>query len=58
LPEILKSVLPQHYTYLIKNYNVLPTYVTSENFEIPQFELDAFVDVSDKEKAYEWFYKF
>ncbi|PKY53879.1 hypothetical protein RhiirA4_426357 [Rhizophagus irregularis] len=55
LPEPLKSALPQGYTYLIKNFNELPSYRTSENFSIPQFELDAFVDINDKEKAQEWF---
>src|SRR5688572_28470029 len=58
MPDLLKSVLPQHYTYSIKNYNVLPSYVTSENFEIPHFELDAFVDINDEEKAHEWFSEF
>ncbi|CAB4435667.1 unnamed protein product [Rhizophagus irregularis] len=55
LPEPLKSALPQGYTYLIKNFNELPSYRTSENFSIPQFELDAFVDINDKEKAQKWF---
>ena len=32
--------------------------MTSENFAIPQFELDAFVDVNDKEKAHKWFLEF
>ncbi|PKB99211.1 hypothetical protein RhiirA5_462455 [Rhizophagus irregularis] len=58
LPEPLKSILPQGYTYLIKNFNELPPYQTSENFSIPQFELDAFVDINDKEKAQEWFLAF
>ncbi|CAB4444908.1 unnamed protein product [Rhizophagus irregularis] len=58
LPEPLKSVLPQGYTYLIKNFKELPSYQTSENFSIPQFELDAFVDINDKEKAQEWFLAF
>lgn len=39
------------YTYLIKNFNELPFYRTSENFLISQFKLDAFVDINDKEKA-------
>ncbi|CAB4431977.1 unnamed protein product, partial [Rhizophagus irregularis] len=58
LPEPLKLILPQKYTYLIKNFNELPIYQTSENFQIPQFELDAFVDVNDKEEAYKWFLAF
>ncbi|PKC58291.1 hypothetical protein RhiirA1_495999 [Rhizophagus irregularis] len=29
-----------------------------QNFEISQFELDAFVDIDDKEKAREWFLSF
>ena len=33
-------------------------YRTAENFAIPQFEFDAFVDVNDKEKACEWFKAF
>ena len=31
---------------------------TVEDFEIPQFELNAFVNVSDKEKACKWFKAF
>lgn len=58
LPEILKSVLPQHYTYLIKKFNELPSYQTAENFAIPQFELDVFVDVNNEEKARKWFMEF
>ena len=50
-----RALLPQGYTYLIKNFNELPPYQTSENFSIPQFELDTFVDINDKEKAQEWF---
>ena len=58
MPEILKSILPQHYTYLITSFNELPSCQTAENFTIPQFELDAFVDVNNKEKASEWFKAF
>ena len=58
MSELLKSVLPQNYTYSIKNYNVLPPYIASENFEIPHFELNAFVNVSNKEQAQEWFLEF
>jgi len=58
LPEFLKLILPQNYTYLIKSFNELPLFQTAENFEIPQFELDAFVDVNDNEKASEWFKAF
>ncbi|CAB5326218.1 unnamed protein product [Rhizophagus irregularis] len=54
LPDILKSILPQHYTYSIINFNELPSYQTAEDFVIPQFELDVFVDVNDKEKASEY----
>ncbi|CAB5377421.1 unnamed protein product [Rhizophagus irregularis] len=53
LPDVLKSILPQHYTYSIINFNELPSYQTAEDFVIPQFELDIFVDVNDKEKASE-----
>ena len=31
---------------------------TAEDFKIPQFELDAYVDVNDNEKASEWFKAF
>ena len=58
MPEFLKLILPQNYTYLIKAFNELPLFQTAENFEIPQFELDAFVDVNDVEKATEWFKAF
>ncbi|CAB5362409.1 unnamed protein product [Rhizophagus irregularis] len=58
LPDVLKSILPQHYTYSIINFNELPSYQTAEDFVIPQFELDVFVDVNDKEKASEWFVAF
>ena len=58
MPDLLKSALLRNYIYIIKYYNILPSYVTSENFEISHFELDAFVDVSDKEKAHEWFLEF
>ncbi|CAB5394994.1 unnamed protein product [Rhizophagus irregularis] len=58
LPEQLKSILPLRHSYLIKNFNVLSPFQTTENFEIPQFELDAFVDIDDKEKAREWFLSF
>jgi hypothetical protein len=58
LPDVLKSILPQQYSYLIKKFNELPSYQTAENFVISQFELDAFVDVDDKEKACEWFRAF
>lgn len=43
---------------MIKTFNELPLFRTAEGFEIPQFELDAFVDVSDKEKASQWFKDF
>ena len=43
---------------MIKHFNELPSYRTAENFSIVQFELDAFVDVNDKEKASEWFIAF
>jgi hypothetical protein len=54
----LKSVLPPNHSYLITTFNELPLYQTVENFSIPQFELEAFVDVNDKEKAHEWFLAF
>ncbi|CAB4487735.1 unnamed protein product [Rhizophagus irregularis] len=58
LPEVLKSILPQNYSYLIENFNELPSYRTTENFIIPQFELDVFVDIDNEEKAHEWFMAF
>ncbi|CAB5356251.1 unnamed protein product [Rhizophagus irregularis] len=58
LPDVLKSILSQHYTYSIINFNELPSYQTAEDFVIPQFELDVFVDVNDKEKASKWFVAF
>ncbi|PKC02582.1 hypothetical protein RhiirA5_380859 [Rhizophagus irregularis] len=58
LPEVLKSILPQNYSYLIENFNELPSYRTTENFIIPQFELDVFVDIDNEEKAREWFMAF
>ncbi|CAG8763923.1 5969_t:CDS:1, partial [Acaulospora morrowiae] len=58
LPESLKSILPQYYTYLIKNFNEFSLFRTVENFEIPQFELHGFVDFDNKEKAHEWFLAF
>ena len=33
-------------------------YRTQENFEVPNFELDVFVDVDSKEAASEWIVKF
>ena len=58
MPESLKLILPQNYTYLIKTFNELQLYRTAENFEVPQFELDVFVNVSNNEKASEWFKAF
>ncbi|CAB4480661.1 unnamed protein product [Rhizophagus irregularis] len=58
LPEFLKPILPQNHTYLIKTFNELPLFQTAEGFEVPQFELDIFVDINDKEKACEWFKSF
>ncbi|CAG8740565.1 11323_t:CDS:1, partial [Racocetra persica] len=44
LPETLKNVLPQNYTYKIQNFNILPSYKTPENFDVSNFELDAFAN--------------
>jgi hypothetical protein len=55
LPKSLNLILPQNYTYLIETFNKLPLYRTAENFKVPQFELNAFVNVSNNEKASEWF---
>ncbi|RIB19380.1 hypothetical protein C2G38_2182064 [Gigaspora rosea] len=51
LLEILKPVLPMNYTYLIQSFDDLPPFQTEENFEIPNFKLDAFVNVNNVEKA-------
>ena len=32
----------------------MPPYRTQENFEVPNFELDTFVDVNDEKGASEW----
>ena len=58
LPEILKPVLPQCSTYLIKKFNELPSYRTAENFVIIQFELKAYVNADSEEAAREWFTAF
>ncbi|CAB4439855.1 unnamed protein product [Rhizophagus irregularis] len=54
LPEVLKQALPPNYTYVIQNFNSKPPHRTEENFEVPNFELDTFVDVDSEEKASEW----
>ncbi|RIA83452.1 hypothetical protein C1645_833806 [Glomus cerebriforme] len=53
LPEVLKSVLSQNYSYIIQNFINLPSYQTQEDFEIINFELDMFVNINDKEAASE-----
>ncbi|PKB96744.1 hypothetical protein RhiirA5_385130, partial [Rhizophagus irregularis] len=53
LNDPLKLVLPPGYTYLIESFDELPSYQTSENFLISQFELKTFVDVNDKERVHE-----
>ncbi|GBC01562.1 hypothetical protein RclHR1_04230007 [Rhizophagus clarus] len=58
LPEILKLVLPQHNTYLIKEFIELPPYRTAKNFDITQFELKAYVNADSKEEAHKWFAAF
>jgi len=50
----LKQILPQDYTYLITNFENLPSYQTQEGFEITNFELEAFVNVDSKEGANKW----
>ncbi|CAG8666531.1 28718_t:CDS:2, partial [Dentiscutata erythropus] len=49
LPGILKSVLPQHYTYQIQNLTDLPLHRTLEDFEVANFELDTFVNIDSEE---------
>lgn len=58
MPEVLKPILPENYTYLIQNFNDLPPCRTQENFEIPNFKLDMFVDVDSEEEAHKWFTEF
>ncbi|CAB5359937.1 unnamed protein product [Rhizophagus irregularis] len=58
LPKLLKSILPQDYTYLIINFNKLSPCYTAENFAIPQFELNVFVDINDAKKVHKWFLEF
>ncbi|PKY55713.1 hypothetical protein RhiirA4_475356 [Rhizophagus irregularis] len=58
LNDPLKLVLSPGYTYLIESFDELPSYQTSENFSIPQFELKTFVNVNDKERVHEWFQAF
>ncbi|CAB4415954.1 unnamed protein product [Rhizophagus irregularis] len=53
LPEELKPVLPQNYTYLIQNFENKLLYRTYEGFEVPNFELDAFVNINNEETASE-----
>ena len=36
----------------------MPSYRTQENFEVPNFELDMFVDVDSKEAASVWVAEF
>ncbi len=36
----------------------MPSYQTQENFEIPNFKLDIFVNINNKEVASEWIAKF
>ena len=43
---------------MIESFNILLSYQTTENFVIPQFELNVFVDIDDKEKAQVWFKAF
>jgi hypothetical protein len=50
----LKPVLPCDYTYLIQRFDILSPYRTQENFEVENFELDAFVNVCNEEGALEW----
>ncbi len=51
---MLKSVLSQNYTYLIINFKKLSSYRTQENFEITNFELKTFVNVSNEEEVHKW----
>ena len=54
MPDVLKPVLPRDYTYLVQRFDILSPYRTQENFEVENFELDAFVNVCNKEEASEW----
>ena len=39
---------------IIQRFDILSPYRTQENFEVENFELDAFVNVCNKEEASEW----
>jgi len=58
LPDVLKPVLPRDYTYLIQRFDILSPYRTQENFEVENFELNAFVNVRNEEDASKWFAAF
>ncbi|CAG8548321.1 10949_t:CDS:1, partial [Dentiscutata heterogama] len=58
LLELLKPILPKNYSYLVKRFNVLLSFKTAENFTIPQYGLDAFVNISTKKNASEMFIAF
>ncbi len=55
---MLKLILLQNYTYLIINFKELLSYQTQENFEIINFKLETFINVSSEEEAYKWFATF
>ncbi|CAG8626817.1 28598_t:CDS:2, partial [Racocetra persica] len=44
-------MLLQQYTYLINNFNQLLSYWITKNFKILQIELDAYINVNNKEKV-------
>lgn len=46
LPGSLQNVLPPNYMYLIQQFTELSPYQTKEDFEIPQFEVNMFVNVT------------
>ena len=58
LPSFLRSIFPSSYSYIIQNVNKLPPYRTEENFEIDQFKVNAFVNVTIAESAKIWFSAF
>ena len=39
---------------MFKQFDIMPLYRTQEDFEVPNFELNAFVDVHNEEAASEW----
>ncbi|CAG8469385.1 16757_t:CDS:2 [Gigaspora margarita] len=58
LPDFLQAIFPSNYSYMIQRILKLPLHYTYEGFEIQQFEVDAFVNVSTVEDIKKWFSAF